>query len=186
MHAHIYYGFAAGILALVHGGARFESTLGIALNGLTILVVATGIIGLAFWAYGPAWLTRLERDLTTEEVFVLARHYERRVEEALTTVGKKDRALADALRAAAPEQLPELGVRLSTVLVSGPTPEVEDSGPRASDILSLCGQRLRLQSELRRLSRARFTMNAWRLVHIPASIVLLAVIAVHVVSVWLY
>ena len=43
-----------------------------------------------------------------------------------------------------------------------------------------------LRSELRRLSRARFTMNAWRLIHIPASIVLLAVIAVHVLSVWLY
>ncbi len=186
MHAHIYYGFAAGILTLVHGGARFQSTMGIALNGLTILVVVTGIIGLAFWTYGPTWLTRLERDLTTEEVFVLARHYERRVEEVLATIGKKERALADALRTARAEQLPELGVRLSTVLLSASSVEGEDTGPRTSDILSLCGQRLRLRSELQRLSRARFTMNAWRLVHIPASIVLLAVIAVHVVSVWLY
>lgn len=185
MNAHIYYGFAAGILTLVHGRVSFESPMGIALNGLTILVVVTGVVGLGFWLYGPAWLTGLERDLTTEEVFVLARHYERRVDEALAEVEAEDSALAATLRAGASPGDAEVATRLAAAL--GPTGvEGDDPGARARDILALCGQRNRLRGELARLSRAKFTMNVWRLVHVPASIVLLAVIAVHVVSVWLY
>jgi hypothetical protein len=185
MHAHIYYGSAAGIVALAHGGARFESPMSIALNGLTILVVATGVLGLVFWLYGPTWLTRLEHDLTTEEVFVLARHYERRVAEVLAGIEAEDHALAAALRRADPADGADLATRLSIVLGRTAAPE-EDVEARARDILALCGQRMRLRAELARLSRARFTMNAWRLVHIPASIALLAIIVVHVVSVWWY
>lgn len=185
MHAHLYYGFAAGILTLVHGGARFQSPMGIALNGLTMLVVVTGVLGLVLWLYGPAWLTRLERDLTTEEVFVLSRHYERRVADVLSGIQAQDPAFADALRRAEGAQVPVLRAQLSNLLQESGAPEA-DADLRARDILALCGQRLRLRAELARLSRARFAMNAWRLVHIPASIVLLAVIAVHVASVWLY
>lgn len=185
MHAHVYYGFAAGIVALVHGGARFHSPMSIALDGLTVLVVVTGLAGLVFWLFGPSWLTRLEHDLTSEEVFVLARHYERRVAEVLAGVGAQDRALATLLRDAPPGETAALTTRLAIALgpISAPDDDVE---ARARDILTLCGQRLRLRAELARLSRARFTMNAWRLVHIPASIVLLAAILVHVVSVWWY
>jgi hypothetical protein len=183
VHAHIYYGFAAGIVALAHGGARFETPMGIALNGLTVLVVATGVLGLGLWLLGPAWLTRLERDLTTEEVFVLSRHYERRVGEVLSGIEAEDHALAAALRRADPAEAADLATRLSIVLGRAAAPE-EDVEARARDVMALCGQRARLRAELARLSRARFTMNAWRLVHIPASIALLAVIVVHVVSVW--
>jgi hypothetical protein len=130
-------------------------------------------------------LTRLERDLTTEEVFVLARHYERRVAEVLAGIEAQDHGLAVALRNASPAEAPQLATRLAIVLGRTST-EGDDVEARARDILALCGQRLRLRAELARLSRAKFTMNAWRLVHIPASIALLAVILVHVVSVWWY
>jgi hypothetical protein len=185
MHAHVYYGFAAGILTLVHGGARYHSAMGIALNGLTMLVVVTGVIGLVLWLYGPAWLTRLEHDLTTEEVFVLSRHYERRVADALSGIQAQDPAFAAALRDASGDKVPVLRAQLSNLMQESGAAET-DADMRARDIMALCGQRLRLRAELARLSRARFAMNAWRLVHIPSSIVLLAVIIVHVASVWLY
>jgi hypothetical protein len=185
MHAHVYYGFAAGILTLVHGGARFHSAMGIALNGLTMLVVVTGVVGLVLWLYGPAWLTRLEHDLTTEEVFVLSRHYERRVANALSGIQAQDPTFATALRDATDDAVPVLRAQLSNLMQESGAAET-DADMRARDIMALCGQRLRLRAELARLSRARFAMNAWRLIHIPASIVLLAVIIVHVASVWLY
>jgi hypothetical protein len=159
--------------------------MGIALNGLTMLVVVTGVVGLVLWLYGPAWLTRLEHDLTTEEVFVLSRHYERRVADVLSGIQAQDPAFADALRDANVAQVPVLRAQLSNLLQESGAPEA-DADLRARDVMALCGQRLRLRAELARLSRARFAMNAWRLVHIPASIVLLAVITVHVASVWIY
>jgi hypothetical protein len=192
MHAHIYYGFAAGLLTIVHGRAystdSFGSPMAIALNGLTAIVVITGLVGLAFWLYGPTWLTRLERDLTSEEVFVLARHYDRRTNEALAEIEKKDQSLANAARAIEPERARELETRLVSTLAQIAPADTARAAieAQARDLLALCGQRRRLQAELARLSRARFWMNSWRVVHIPASIVLLAVIVVHVLSVWLY
>jgi len=180
MHAHVYYGLGAGVLTLVHGGGRFESPMGIALNGLTLIVVVTGVIGLFCWMWGPAWLSRKERDLSIEEAFVLARHYSRRLHEEVQKLSDADVGVTAGLtaRAAPPSGL---AAQLARALGGGP-----EADRRAQDLLTLSGQRRRVKSELARLQRAKFAMNAWRLVHIPASIVLLGVIAAHVVSIWLY
>ena len=180
MHAHVYYGLGAGVLTLVHGGGRFESPMGIALNGLTSIVVVTGVIGLFFWMWGPAWLSREERDLSIEEAFVLDRHYSRRLNEELQKLSTADAAVTARLTArAAPPS--DLASRLAAALGGGP-----EADRRAQDLLTLSGQRRRVRAELARLQRTKFAMNAWRLVHIPASIVLLGVIVAHVVSIWLY
>jgi len=179
MHAHVYYGLGAGILTFVHGGGHFSTPMGIALNGLTLVVVLTGLVGLGFWLVGPGWLTKEERDLSIEEAFVLDRHYTRRVEAEAAKLGEKDKELAAALMSAAPPG--NLAGRLIAVLAPAP-----DAERRARDLLTLIGQRGRVAAELARLQRVKFAMNAWRLVHIPASIVLLAVITAHVLSIWLY
>lgn len=181
MHAHIYYGFAAGLLALAHGGARFQSPMGWTLNGLIILVVGTGLVGLVFWALGPAWMTRLERDLSIEEAFVLDRHFERRLSEALVPVEEQDRALARSIARPSTARVgSDVRVRLAALL------DGLGGDARARDILALAGQRRHVKAELARLMRVRFAMNAWRLVHIPASIALLFAIAAHLLSVWFY
>jgi hypothetical protein len=183
MHAHIYYGFAAGVLALAHGGAHFQSPMGWALNGLTILVVGSGLIGLVFWTLGPEWMTRLERDLSIEEAFVLDRHFDRRLTEALLPVEEMDRATARSIARLSPDSTQawsDARTKLAGLL------DGSDGDARARDILALAGQRQHVKGELTRLMRVRFAMNAWRLVHIPASIALLFVIAAHVLSVWLY
>lgn len=184
MHAHVYYGLGAGVLTLVHGGGRFESPMGIALNGLTSIVVVTGLIGLFFWLWGPAWLSREERDLSIEEAFVLDRHYSRRLYEEIQKLSIADAEVTPWLTSqftarAAPTG--DVASQLASALGGGP-----EADRRAQDLLTLSGQRRRVRAELRRLVRIKFAMNAWRLVHIPASIVLLGVIAAHVVSIWLY
>lgn len=42
---HIYSGLAGAILALVHTGHKFQSTLGIALTAMTLIVVISGYVG---------------------------------------------------------------------------------------------------------------------------------------------
>ncbi len=180
MHAHVYYGLGAGIVTFAHAGGRFDTPMGIALNGLTLLVVVTGLVGLGFWMWGPSWLTKEERDLSLEEAFVLDRHYERRLGEEAGKLAAADPALASAL-ASTSAPGPDFAARLATALGAGPEAE-----RRARDLMSLAGQRRRVAGELARLKRVKFAMNAWRLVHIPASIVLLAAISAHVLSIWLY
>lgn len=180
LHAHAYYGLGAGLLSFLHGGARFETPMGVALNGLTILVLASGVVGLGLWMAGPAWLTREERDLSIEEAFVLDRHYARKLEAERARLAETDPALAAEYAASRPAAA-DLGARLQAACGGG-----ADGEKRSRDLLALAGQRRRVASELRRLERVRFAINAWRPVHLPASIALLAAILVHVVSIWLY
>src|SRR5262245_2191495 len=54
------------------------------------------------------------------------------------------------------------------------------------ELATLVGQRHQVQVELRRLGRFRDLLRAWRLLHVPASILLLALVGVHVLSIWYY
>jgi hypothetical protein len=54
------------------------------------------------------------------------------------------------------------------------------------ELATLTGQRLRVRVELRRLEFYRGLLRAWRLLHVPCSILLLALVCVHVLSIWLY
>lgn len=45
LQVHIYAGLAGAILVLLHTGHRFQSTLGIALTAMTLLVVLSGFVG---------------------------------------------------------------------------------------------------------------------------------------------
>ena len=54
------------------------------------------------------------------------------------------------------------------------------------EIATLQGQRERIRREARRLGRYRLLLRGWRLLHVPASALLLALVAVHVISIYYY
>ena len=54
------------------------------------------------------------------------------------------------------------------------------------DFATLTGQQDAVRSELRRLGFYRELLRFWRLLHVPCSILLLALVAVHVLAVWWY
>jgi hypothetical protein len=54
------------------------------------------------------------------------------------------------------------------------------------EIATLQGQRQRIRREARRLGRYRLLLRGWRLLHVPASVLLLALVAVHVISIYYY
>ncbi len=149
LHSHLYLGLASGVLVWLHGGNSFDSPMAIALNGLSYLVMITGIIGIFLFALGPSWLTAAEKGLSFEESFVIEKSLREKIE---------------ALRAS-----------------------LDDAQKVAStDLKILKSQRERVLEKLCLLSRIRFWMNAWKVLHIPASILLLAMILVHIFSVWKY
>lgn len=179
LHAHLYYGVAACALAFLHGGGRFDTPMSIAINSLVLLVLASGIVGIFLWAWGPGWLTREERDLSIEEAFVLERHYARRVEAERAQIAAVEPALASTWASGSGGA--DLVARLAGACGGGAEGE-----KRARDLMALAGQGRKVRAELARLERVRFLINAWRPVHIPASIALLAAILVHVIAIWLY
>ena len=196
MHAHIFYGLAAAVLVWWHGGGNFSTPMGLLLNGLSYLVIGTGIIGIVIWAFGPAWMTRKERDLSLEKAFVLRDHFPRKIEAAESALLAKSEEEGALSSAALVERLrrvkgTERGFpfRVQTLI-----DDLENEYPRefqeyrndVRDVLALKGQCHNVEKAWRGLSRARFVLNAWRVVHIPLSIFLLVAVVVHVLSVWWY
>ncbi|MBX3463731.1 MAG: hypothetical protein KF830_11200 [Planctomycetes bacterium] len=153
LQVHVWLGIAAALLVWWHGGLRSGSTMGLLLNGLSLAVIGTGLLGAALWTFGPTWLTRQERELSVEKVHALEQHFRRKVAAAAAALREADEAAAAALR---------------------------------RDLATLTGQQELVQREARRLWLWREALRLWRLVHVPCSTLLLALVGIHILAVWYY
>jgi hypothetical protein len=62
----------------------------------------------------------------------------------------------------------------------------DDAARLQRDLAVLQGQRDRIERHWRRLAVLRAALRGWRLLHVPCSLLLLALVAVHVLSIWHY
>jgi hypothetical protein len=174
-------GLATGVVLYVHGGGTFESPMGAILNGLTLLIILTGVLGIVLFALGPRWMTRAERDMNFEEAFVLARSLKEKIKEAYAALPENQ---VTEFRSAERSRSTSVVVQQTALM------KIVELDPQSEkdlqDVMVLVGQRRRILQDLRQASRVRLLINAWRLVHIPATILLMGFVAVHVFSVWWY
>ena len=206
LHVHCYYGLASGVLVWLHGGASMDSFLGIVMNVLTFIVIVTGVIGWVLFARGPSWFTRAETDLNFEETFVLDQSLTEKIdalfekfepppkpdpsdEEApsLDEWEKERRSIEEVrgeLRRVARGRAnvdSKLERTVETCVAAKPEFEA-----LIQDAAVLIGQRARMRAGLAELTRIKFWMNVWRAVHVPASILLMGVVILHIWAVLWY
>lgn len=212
LHAHVYWGFAAALLVWFHGGLRCGTTMGLLLNALSYFVIGSGVLGALLWTVGPTWLTRAERELTVEKAFALREHYARKLEAAASEPQRRAREAAEAaVSAAAAASIAE--AKAADPTLAGKELEAAKKAAKKAaedakkaqqkataaeaaigsetdrlrpEIAALRGQAAAVAKEAARLGRYRTLLRGWRLVHVPCSIVLLALVAVHVLSIWYY
>ena len=65
LQLHVYCGLLGALLAIVHTGHKFQSTLGIALTALMLLVVVSGFIGQYYLRYVADDIREKQQDLAT-------------------------------------------------------------------------------------------------------------------------
>lgn len=176
--AHVWWGVAAAILVFCHGGGRTGSTMGLWLNVLSALVIGSGIVGILLWTWGPRWLTRQERELSVEQALAYDEHYARRLREAAQAWADGDGG-GGAIDADLRRTL-EAGDLLSTSQLTA----LMAAAP--AEVQILAQQRQRVGAEWRRLRAARGRITTWRIVHVPLSIALLALVVVHIWGVCSY
>ena len=212
LHAHLFYGVAAALVVWFHGGMRSGTTMGLLLNGLSYFVIASGVVGALLWTFGPTWLTRAERELSVEKAVALRDHFRRKVAEAIaapvTAAKKADeaaleaKAAADSAAAAAADpqkQGKELeaakkaakkaaddATKLAKKATDAAAAIASETERLQPEVRTLEGQLALVTKEAGRLLRYRALLRGWRLLHVPCSVVLLALVAVHVLSIWLY
>lgn len=212
LHAHLFWGFAAAVVVWLHGGGRCGTTMGLLLNGLSGFVIASGVLGAFLWTFGPTWLTRAERELSVEKAFALREHFARKVVEAREAPAKKAQDAADAANAARAAADAAERTAADPALAGKELETAKKAAKKAADdakkaqqkaeaaaaaiageterlrpeIATLQGQETAVRAEAQRLGRYRTLLRGWRLLHVPCSTVLLALVAVHVLSIWYY
>ena len=184
LHAHLYYGVAAGVLVWLHGGGSFDPLahpMGFLLNVTSYLVIVTGLVGIVLWAIGPSMMTAKETDLSIEEAFVMESSLSERIRRVLDELEPSARAVVrDAMKARG-----DFRARAAAAL-DALVKQQPDQEAHMRDVLALVGQHHRVSRGLAGMKRVKLIMNWWRAIHVPVSIFLMGLLVVHVVSVWWY
>lgn len=197
LQSHIYLGILVLVVLLFHTGGRFNDRVAVAALILLTVVVVSGIAGAVLYTTVPRLLTEVESNLTADEI-----------SEQLNALGRAMARLAsgrsapfqkiydDAIRRSTPGPL--VGWRLllasrrrdraretadwSRLLALVPKSEQEE----LRQMLVLSRQRGELLLRLIYQQRYKNVLEAWLYIHVPVTIALLVVTAVHVAAVFYY
>ena len=184
LHAHLYYGLAALVLVALHGGVDFRSPIGWLLALGTLVVILSGLWGIATWAKGPTWLTRKERELgiSIEMAHGLASSLERSLAAALEKVDDGARAiLLDVTRAGRDQP-----ARSRLALEELEKGRNEEAVATIRDALVIIAHMRRVRERLLELVSVRRRFMGWRIVHVPVAWFLSGIVLLHVLAVWRY
>ena len=181
LHFHAYMGLASGVVLYVHGGGSFATPMAAAINGLSLLIVLTGVIGLILFAIGPRLMTRAEKDMSFEEAFVLERSLRGKIKDAYDALSEEQVARFKSAERSHSTSVMVQQTALIEIVKQDPASEKD-----LQDVMVLVGQRRRILDDLKQAARIRLFINSWRLLHIPATILLFGFVLIHVFSVWWY
>jgi hypothetical protein len=197
LQSHIYLGVLSLIVLLFHTGGRFNDKVAVTTIVLVAIVVLSGIFGAILYATIPRALTEVESNLTTNEISDQLNQLGRAM--ARIASGRSaafQRIYDELLRQTRPGLLAGWRLILSrlahkklgdaadwTRLVAlAPKEEQED----LRQMLVLSRQRKELLLRLIFQQRYKNVLEAWLYIHIPFTIALLVMAALHIIGVFYY
>jgi hypothetical protein len=197
LQSHIYLGILVLVVLLFHTGGRFHDRVAVAALILLAIVVASGIAGAVLYVTVPRLLTEVETNLTpaeiSEQLNALARAMARIASGRSAPFQK---IFDESMRRTTPGLL--VGWRLllakrkrdsnreradwARLLALVPKSEHDD----LRQMLVMSRQRGELLLRLLHQQRYKNVLEAWLYVHVPFTIALLVMTAVHVIAVLYY
>lgn len=168
---HIYAGVLAPILGILHSGHKFQSTLGIALTTMMVIVALSGFVG----RYLMAQITAGTRD-QQQLLSGLRREYDRVADDLVQSPNQ----------AATLRPLAGFFTRLAAPFFvrdrSGPAGQP----PAAVRALRLSESMADLEYAIKTREVAKAAFGRWLACHIVIAIVLYGLLALHIWSVWYF
>jgi len=191
--AHVYLGLSLIVVATLHTGFQFGWNVHTLAYVLMMLVILSGLWGIAAYATLPAALSSNREEQTQEQMIEGIRAVDRQLREAAQPLG---RAESDLVIAALEEDLFGGGLiarltgtwrRCATAAAIERLSLAEDAGDSAAGrVEKLLIRRKARLDRLRRQMRLRALLEVWLFVHVPATVALLAALTAHIVSVFYY
>ena len=195
--AHVYLGLAQIVVATLHTGFQFGWNVHTLAYTLMMLVIVSGIYGIAVYATLPQALSNNRREMTQAQMVESLAAIDRQLDQAAQPLGRED---ADRVIAALEQDpfAPGLLARLSgryrhcrteraLAAFAGQMDGCADPlAPPLDRVVALLRKRDGQLEQIRRHLRLKAMLEVWLYVHVPVTVALLAALTAHIVSVFYY
>jgi len=190
--AHVYLGLTLIVIATLHTGFQLGWNVHTLAYALMLLVIASGVYGIAVYALLPAKLSTNRREMTKGQMVEALAAIDRQLEAAAQPLGRAD---ADVVIGALEQDpfghglIARLTGRYRGCLTGRAIDALE--GRAAADtaierVTGLLGKRQAQLEQIRRHMRLKALLEVWLYVHVPLTVMLLAALTAHIVSVFYY
>lgn len=189
--AHVYLGLSLIVVATLHTGFQFGWNVHTLAYALMIVVIASGVYGIAVYATLPQALSDNRREMTQRQMVESLAAIDRQLEAAAQPL---ERAEADLVIAALEQDTFAAGLatRLSGRYRNCRTEAAlrafagSAADPDRERTVALLRKRQAQLEQIRRHMRLRAMLEVWLYVHVPVTVALLAALAAHIISVFYY
>jgi len=198
LQSHLYLGLLAAVLILFHTGFRFQDKVAIAAFVVLLVVVVSGVWGALVYTSVPRRLTEVEGDLAPEAMSEQLNQLARTMARLAAVRSVPFQKVCQGLVA---ESVPERLAGWKLLFGAGRGKKTRDeASPWAAELarvpaaeqedlrqlLVLARQRRELLQRLLAQQRYRNLLSVWLYLHVPLSIVLVALVAAHLIAVFYF
>ena len=195
--AHVYLGLSLVVIATLHTGFQLGWNIHTLAYALMLLVIASGIYGIAVYAALPAALSSNREEMTETQMLDAFRAIDRQLHDAAQPLARPQadlvqRSLAQdpfggGLIARLSGRYPHCATRQSFDAIREFTGRQPDIGQDPLErVDALLDRKMAMLAQLRRHLRFKALLEIWLYVHIPVTFALIAALTAHIVSVFFY
>jgi len=183
--AHVWLGLSLVVLATLHTGFRFAPDVHTLAWALMLLVILSGVYGIAVYAALPPALGDSRGELTRPQMVDALAKLDAQLEAAAQPLSHGQAAL---VRRALAEDPFAAGLvrRLSGSAPRSPTRRAIDRLQGETAVVAVLERKAAALAQVRRHLRIRALLEVWLYVHVPLTFALLAALAAHILSVFFY
>jgi len=190
--AHVYLGLSLTVIATLHTGFQFGWNVHTLAYVLMMLVILSGIYGISVYALLPHRLSSNRREMTKGQMVEALAAVDRQLEQSAQPL---ERADADVVIAALAQDPFDHGLiaRLSGRYRGCRTERALEAfqgaatpSPEHERVTGLLAKRAAQLDQMRRHMRLKALIEVWLFVHVPVTVMLLAALTAHIVSVFYY
>ncbi|MFL6843348.1 MAG: hypothetical protein ACJ8ER_00520 [Allosphingosinicella sp.] len=195
--AHVYLGLSLVVIATLHTGFQFGWNVHTLAYALMMLVIASGIYGIAAYASLPNELSASRAEMTRPQMIDAVMKLDRQLHMAAQPLGEVDAAIVSrslkddvfggGLYRRLSGRYPRCRTARALAALRGRLAGA--AGPEAEALDAVVGLLERKDSALARIRqhlRIKALLEVWLYVHVPLTFALIAALAAHIVSVFFY
>jgi hypothetical protein len=195
--AHVYLGLSLVVVVTLHTGFQFGWNVHTLAYGLMMLVILSGIYGIAVYASLPEELSLSRAEMTRPQMIDAVIKLDRQLQNAAQPLGHEDtrivrRSLDDDAfggglyrrlsgrypRCRTARALAEMRHRLALA--------PDDQTDTLESVVALLERKAAALGRIRNHLRLKGRLEVWLYVHVPLTFALIAALAAHIVSVFFY